>query len=292
LILALLVAVTFAHPVNEEISDDQPDFLVRNRRQDPDEPEVQEPAKSTDDEAELGDDQVKPTNRQEKQIPEVVDPEEEVAKVDEIEATRPETDRSPASSRKFVFHPYYGFVPATDETKGDKKTYVYNPYYGFVPSTVKSDEKSAADSDNIEYQYDPLYGYMPVTDAKQKEQKKFVYHSYFGFVPESQAEEIGLSADTAKKYVYSPYYGFVPAKDEVDANTKEVKADEPNIGTRISIPADAKDDEQVDVDTKEARERYHYHPYSGFVKVGDEKESEHVKFLYDPLYGYFQVIIP
>ena len=242
--------------------------------------------------------QITLTNRQDKQIPE--EDEEEVATVDEIEAVaaEPETDRSPASNLKFVYHPYFGFVPAKAIAKNDKKTFVYDPYYGFVPS--KPDEKATAEDDKIEYYYDPLYGYMPVTDSKKKmktEEKKYVLHSYFGFVPESQAEDIGISADTAKWYVYSPYYGFVPAKDEDEAedDTKEVNVEEVDVGTRIKLTDLVKDEEQeevnvnvnVDVDTKEAREKYYYHPYNGFVKVDDGKEVETIKFLYDPLYGYF-----
>ena len=81
------------------------------------------------------------------------------------------------------------------------------------------------------------------------EEKKYVLHSYFGFVPESQAEDIGISADTAKRYVYSPYYGFVPAKDEDEAedDTKEVNVEEVDVGTRIKLTDLVKDEEQEEV---------------------------------------------
>jgi hypothetical protein len=61
-----------------------------------------------------------------------------VATVDEIDKD-PESDRSPGkgSARKFVYHPYYGFVPVSASTANDSQTYVYDPFHGYIPSDAK-----------------------------------------------------------------------------------------------------------------------------------------------------------
>ena len=292
--MALVVGIALAHPVDEGIRDDQADaatFQVRVRRQDgqedkeegsgptakPSEPDAEEP-------------EVQPSNRQEKQVPLIadVDVDEEVARVDEIADAADEMDRSPAAAnRKFVYHPFYGYVPVSASTKNEKKTFVYDPFYGFVPAG--SDEKPSKDGDRPEYHYDPRYGYMPTVDSKPM---KYVQLSYYGFVTETRAEELGVSVDSLPKYVYSSFYGYVPEKavepEKVDAKTKEVKVEEEDVLTRVNIPDD--DGSGVDVDTKEAREKFYYHPYKGFVKVEDGKEPEEVKFTYHGLYGYLPIL--
>lgn len=218
------------------------------------------------------------------------DDDDEVARVDEIADETTRTAAASDANRKFVYHPYYGFVPVPDSSKNEKKTYVYDPYRGFVPAGA--DDKGSKDADRPEYHYDPRYGFMPAVDSKPK---KYVQLSYFGFVSEAKAEELGVSVDSLPKYVYSSIYGYVSEKavedEKADANTKEVKVDEDgDVLTRANIPKDDDAKESVDVDTKEAREKFYYHPYKGFVKVEEGKEPEKVKFSYNGLYGYHPIL--
>jgi hypothetical protein len=269
LLLVALVGLSAGLPLADEIRTDlpaDPAHLVRLRRQKLDD----EPEEEIEDASEVlpanrdppatPEDDV--TSRQEKQIPILTDPDEEVATVDEIE---PESDRmgSPEQpKRKFVFHPYFGFVPAT-ATSSARRTYVYDPYYGFVPSKSKSGEAADdGEKDEVEYHYDPYYGYVPASDAGP-EPERYVYHSYYGFVPESRAKKLSKGSISGTKFVYSPYYGFVPAKeDSVDAMTKDVQDVADDVLTRVSDAVDAvtkevKGDaeEEVDADTKEVREK-------------------------------------
>ena len=272
-----------------------------------------------------------PSDREDKQIPQIPEypDEEEVATVDEIE-DQPELVRGPGTDsiyfpnsvdpnettpqRQFVYHPYYGYIPAPETN--DKKTYVYNRYYGFMPSTTKVTTNKAEDKNEIEYLYDPYYGYLPVSKTND-DREKYVYHSYYGFIPVSQLKENGLDVSTGRQYVYDPYYGYIPAKvedEKVDAKTKDVQDDvvdalTKEVKTRIfnevdvktkdvqdidvktkdvqdidvktkdvqDIDAKTKDVQDVDAMTKEVkveREKFYFHPYYGYLPVKSKSDNQ------------------
>ena len=263
---------------------------VRAKRQEEEEPE-------TTLKPETEDEKTKSSSREDKQIPDLPD-EFEIASVDEI--NDPESERAnPATTDKpkirFVYHPYYGYVPL-------KK------------ATAKAQQ-------HIQYEYNPYYGYTPVSEkTADPDRDQFVYHSYHGYIPMYEMKQRGIpeEADLGPIFKYDPNLGYtIKDKNAVDAMTKEVTkvyeevidavTKEVKEGAIDVITKEVKnriglgDDEgEVEPMTKEVKkvleermnQKYLYDPYLGFVALASGNETgkaERRKFYYDPLYGYIPV---